>query len=141
MEGKPPREAFPPIGTVENPAIFSDGYDLLVSYQIAPSDGGGSAILAFKEVTYFEQNTWNNVEGLRNAKYPCRPWEFTEVVGSDRDSSEPWFESRFWTVSFMDVLLEIVFAEVALIRRTSDPALPHLALLNYLSTDYRPPDR
>lgn len=141
MEGKTPKEGFPQIGTVEKPAIFSDGYDLLVSYEVAPSDGGGSAILAFKDVTYFEKNGDSNVEGLRSAKYPCRPWEFTEVVGSDRNSSSPWFERRFWTISFMDLLIEIVFAEVALVHRAPKPAPPHLALLKFLSTGYRPLDR
>lgn len=141
MEGKTPSEAFPPIGTVENPAIFSDGYDLLVCYEIAPSGGGGNAILAFTTVTYFEQNPNNVHEGLRNARYPHRPWDFTEVIGSDRNRSSEWSESRFWTISFNDVMVEIVFSKVSLIHRALDPVLPHIALLNFLGTEHKPADR
>lgn len=52
MEGKPPSESFPTIGTVEDPAVFCDGRSLLLCYEIAPVDDGGNAILAFSDVVF-----------------------------------------------------------------------------------------
>jgi hypothetical protein len=63
MEGKPPEEVFPAIGTVENPAIFYDGRDLLLCYEVAPVDDGGTVILAFNDVIFFEQNPHNVPRG------------------------------------------------------------------------------
>lgn len=86
MEGKPPSEKFPSIGTVEGPALFRDcERNLYLCYQIAPFEGGGNVILAFSDVVYFEENPKNVHEGLRYSDYPVRAWDFTEVYGSDRN--------------------------------------------------------
>lgn len=136
MDSKTPEETFPSIGTVENPALFCDGYDLLVCYEIAPVSGGGNAILSFKDVFFFERNP-NNVEGLRDSKYPVRAWNFTEVLGSDR--TERWrpLERRFWTISFNDVTVEVVFSKVQQVHQSPEPVSPRVALLNYLGMQHR----
>jgi hypothetical protein len=131
MEARPPQETFPSIGTVENPALFFDGHDLLLCYEIAPVKDGGNAILAFSGVVYFEKNP-NNVKGLRAAKYPVRPWDFTEVLGSDRTERWRSLNLRFWTISFNDGTIEIVFCEVRQVHETREPVLPHVALLDFL---------
>ncbi|MEO9826784.1 MAG: hypothetical protein ABJF50_20465 [Paracoccaceae bacterium] len=133
MESKAPQEDFPAIGTVENPAMFFDGSDLLLSYDIAPVAGGGIAILKFSGVIYFEKNPIN-VEGLRNAKYPTKAWDFTEVYDSDRTTKWNALSPRFWTVSFNDVTVEIVFSETQIVHKTQRAERPSEALVRLLAT-------
>jgi hypothetical protein len=137
MEGKPPQETFPQIGTAEGPAIFRHREaEMLLCYEIAPIDGGGYVILAFGDVVYFEQNPNNVPEGLGNSKYPVRAWDFTEVSGSDRTDrwSSEFFHRRFWTISFNDWVVEIVFSSVRQAFESREPISPGAALLNYLAT-------
>lgn len=143
MEGKRPEEVFPAIGTVENPAVFHDGRDLLLCYEVAPVDDGGTVVLAFSDVIFFEQNPHNVPEGLRDYKYPIDAWDFTEVWGSDRNERWGALGCRFWTISFNDVAVEIVFSEVRQLHRVREPNAPHDALLEFLRTEYRstPPGR
>ena len=131
MEGIRPNETFPLIGTVENPAVFSDGRDLLLSYEIAPVAGGGIAILKFSDVIHFEQNPIN-VEGLKDAVFPAKPWDFTEVFGSDRTTRWKALEPRFWTISFNDVTVEVVFSKVHKAHETREGVRPPDALAGYL---------
>ena len=132
MEAKTPAEAFPSIGTVQNPALFSDEDDLLLSYEIAPVAGGGIAILRFSSVIHFEQNPTNS-KGLADAKYPTRPWEFSEISGADRTEKWESLQPRFWTVSFNDVTVEVVFEKVEYLDRQPDGTCPSVALVDFLS--------
>lgn len=135
MEGQTPPEKFPLIGTVEDPALFRNCHgNLLVSYEIAPVDGGGNAILEFSGVVYYEQNP-NNVHGLRDSKYPVRSWEFREVFGSDRTDrwSSEFVPRRFWTISFNDWMVEIVFSSVKLVQESREEIAPDAGLINYLT--------
>ncbi len=136
MEGRTPPEKFPQIGTVEDPALFRDcDRNLLLSYEIAPVDGGGNAILEFSDVVYYEQNPNNVHEGLRNSKYPVRHWDFTEIWGSDRTDkwSSQHFPRRFWTISFNDWMVEVVFSGVKLVQESREEIAPDAGLLNYLT--------
>ncbi|WP_377191389.1 hypothetical protein [Ruegeria meonggei] len=133
MESKTPQEDFPTIGTNENPAIFFDGSDLLLSYDIAPVAGGGIAILKFFDVIHFEKNPIN-VEGLRDAKYPTNAWDFTEVCDSDRTAKWKALSPRFWTISFNDVTVEIIFSEVQIVYETRRTESPSEALVRLLTT-------
>ena len=132
MEGKVSREAFPSIGTVGNPALFSDGYNLLLSYEIAPVAGGGITILAFANVIHFEQNP-TSVEGTESARYPISPWRFTEVTDSDRTVQWRALNPRFWTISFQDVTVEVVFSDVKKVYETRSDILPSTALKGFLN--------
>ncbi len=133
MESTRPKEDFPTIGTIEKPAMFFDGYDLLLSYDIAPVAGGGIAILKFSDVIHFEQNP-TNVEGLRNALYPTKAWDFTEVCGSERTTKWKALSPRFWTISFNDVTVEIVFSEVKKVHETRQVSKPIKELARLLAT-------
>ncbi len=136
MEGQIPEERFPQIGTIEDPALFRDCHEnLLVSYEIAPVDGGGNAILAFSDVVYYEQNPNNVPEGLRDSKYPVRHWNFTEILGSDRTDkwSSQYSPLRFWTISFNDWMVEIVFSGVKLVQELREGIAPDVGLLRYLT--------
>jgi len=133
MESKNPQEDFPTIGTIENPAIFFDGSDLLLSYDIAPVAGGGIAILKFLDVIHFEKNPIN-VEGLRDAKYPTKAWDFTEVCGSYRTTKWKALSPRFWTISFNDVTVEIIFSEVKIVHETRRTESPSGMLVRFLTT-------
>lgn len=96
-------------------------------------DGGGTVILAFSAVVFLEKNPSNVPEGLQGYKYPIFAWGFTEVVGTDR--TEKWGKSmprRFWTISFNDAAVEIVFADVLQVHRSFEPKIPREALLGYL---------
>lgn len=116
VEGRAPGEIFPPMGTAEDPVIFGDHHELLLCYQIAPANGGGYAVLAFSNAVHYELNPWNVLEGLAEAKFPFRMWDFMEIVGSE--FTQRWPGLRFWTISSNDVMLEIVFAEVQLVHET-----------------------
>ncbi|WP_144037797.1 hypothetical protein [Sphingopyxis sp. KK2] len=134
-DGISPQENLPRIGTVEGPALFRHREDeVLLSYEIAPVDGGGNVILAFSKVVYFEQNPNNVHEGLANSKYPVRMWDITEVPVSDR--TERWsceFHChRFWTISFNDWMIEIVFSSVRKVHEDREQISPDAALLNYM---------
>lgn len=131
MESKRPKENFPAIGTIENPAVFFDGSDLLLSYDIAPVAGGGVAVLKFSDVIYFEKNPIN-VEGLRNAKYPTKAWDFTEIDESDRTARWKALSPRFWTISFNDVTVEIIFSKVQMIHEARRAETPSEALVRLL---------
>ena len=132
MESNRPQEAFPSIGTIENPAMFFDGSDLLLSYDIAPVAGGGIAILKFSDVIHFEQNPIN-VEGLRDAKFPTRAWDFTEVFFSDRTTKWKALSPRLWTISFNDVTVVVVFSEVKIVHETRQAERPSDALVRLLA--------
>ncbi len=130
-----PVENFPAIGTVENPSTFYDGRDLVLSYEIAPVAGGGIAVLKFHQIFDFRISPMN-VEGLANAKHPTRAWAFTEVFGSDK--TEYWnvkaLNIRFWTISFNDVTVEIVFlGSPELLFTTHSAFSPQAALRTVLS--------
>ena len=131
MEGARPTENFPLMGTVENPALFSDGRDLFLSYDIAPAAGGGIAILKFSDVIHFEQKPIN-VEGLGDVASPTKPWDFTEVFGSDRTILWKALEPRFWTISFNDVTVEVVFSKVHKAYETREVVRPSDALAGFL---------
>ena len=133
MEGKPPLETFPQIGTIEDPALFCAERTLLLSYELAPVGGGGNAILFFSDVVYFEQNPNNVHEGLRQSVYPVRAWDFTEVFGSDRIKRWGHTPRRFWTISFNDVMVEVVFAKVRLVHEARYEVSPPAALLDFLA--------
>ena len=138
MEGKSPSETFPTIGTVEDPALFCDGRNLFLCYEIAPADNGGNAILAFSDVVYFEQNPNNVHEGLRASAYPVRAWDFTEVLGSDRTERWRGIPRRFWTISFNDMMVEVVFSAVRHVHETRESISPQAALLDFLVKRYEP---
>jgi len=72
------QEAFPEIGTVENPAVFYDGRDAFVCYEASIRSGGGNVVLKFEDVIELRK-TPINVEGLRECRYPVNPWAFNEV--------------------------------------------------------------
>lgn len=132
MQGMPPQERFPRIGTVQNPAMFHDGEDLFLCYEIAPVDGGGIAVLQFVDAFFFEMNP-NNILSLPQARYPAEAWKFTEVFGSDRTERWGSLSSRFWTISFNDVTAEVVFASVQLVHEGRGKATPTAALLDFLA--------
>ncbi len=137
MNGQAPPEKFPQIGTVEDPALFRDcDRNLLLSYEIAPIDGGGNAILQFSDVVYYEQNPNNVHEGLRHSQYSVRPWDFTEILGSDLTDrwSSRYCPRRFWTISFNDWMVEIVFSGVKLVQESQEGLAPDAGLLRYLTT-------
>ena len=136
MEGMTPPENLPQISTVEGPATFiSCGGDVFLSYEVAPVEGAGVVILSFSDVVHFEKNPNNIHEGLRNSKYPVSPWGFTEILGSDRNErwSHQFNPRRFWTISFNDWTVEIVFSKIEKVFETRESILPDVALLEYLS--------
>lgn len=132
MKGFEPKEQFPTIGTVENPALFYDGSNMLMCYDIAPVAGGGVAILLFSGVIDVRLNPMN-AEGLRESKYPVRPWSFTEITGSENLTRWKALNPRFWSVSFNDQTVEILFAKVELLHESKERSRPRAALRRYMT--------
>ncbi len=131
MKGIPPAEEFPKIGTVANPAIFYDGSDLWLSYEIAPVSGGGVALLRFLDVADFQVSPLNT-EGLHQGPYPARPWAFTEVIGAENTPHFMPFTCRFWTISFNDATVLVAFESVELRARTGEKISPARFLRGHL---------
>lgn len=107
---------------------------MLLCYEVAPIDSG-IVILLFSNVFYFEKNT-NNILGLGSSKYPVRPWSFTEVFASDRTERWKALSPRFWTISFNDMMVEIVFTEVRQVHESSESVSSDVALSSFLGTSY-----
>jgi len=133
MHGEILSEQFPLIGTVANPAILYDEENLLLCYKIAPISGGGVAILEFRDVFDFRINPLN-VEGLGNSKYPVNAWSFTEVTGADKNDKWSVLKPRFWTVSFNDLTIEILFDSVKMQMETRDDTSPAVALKQFVAS-------
>lgn len=133
LNGFVPSENFPAIGTVENPALFYNGSDLLLCYEVAPVEGGGIAVLQFAGVIDLRLNSMN-VDGLGSSKYPVQAWSFTEVSGSDKQSRWKAFDPRFWTISFNDQTVEVLFETVDLLLDARDAASPETALRCFLTS-------
>ena len=133
ITGSDPVEDFPVIGTVENPAVFYDGRNLFLCYQIAPISGGGNAVLKFQSVLEFHLKPLG-ADGVRNAEFPVRPWAITEIVGSDKTARKDGRPNpRFWTVSFNEETVEVVFETVELAFQSPAVALPQSTLLRFKS--------
>ncbi|WP_174821685.1 hypothetical protein [Ruegeria lacuscaerulensis] len=134
VEGISPAVSFPEIGTVKSPAVFYDGRTVFLSYEIAPVSGGGVAILKFDDVIEFRIDPMN-VEGLRAAEFPVKPWDFQEVTGSEKTERWKALKPRFWTISFNDETIEVVFKQVELIDRTHEATAPDAALMELLASN------
>lgn len=132
MTGIQPLEQFPQIGTIENCAMCYDGGNVLLCYDIAPVSSGGIAILEFKRVISFCLDPMN-VEGLGKAVHPVSPWSFTEVLGSEKVARWKSLKPRFWTISFNDETVEILFQSVELRQETRAKLAPSAALVAYLA--------
>ncbi|KUP94712.1 hypothetical protein [Tritonibacter horizontis] len=131
--GKEPREEFPVIGTEEIPAIFFDGDTLLLCYEVAPIDGGGLAILEFSDVLEFKVDPMN-VDELSDAAYPVSAWNVTEICGSEKAARWAAMDARYWSLSFSDLTLTVLFDTVKLAGRTPERCAPHTALKHFMST-------
>lgn len=128
-----PPEHLPKIGTVESAAVFYDGADALLAYEIAPVAGGGIAILAFDHV--FDLRVLPlTVESLGQADLPASPYAITEVFGSPRTTKWTALAPRLWTLSFNDELIEIVFRKVELIDHAADNRPPSEVLAKLIAT-------
>jgi acetyl esterase/lipase len=60
-----------------------------------------------------------------------------EFLRSGRNERWRALNCRFWTISFNDVAVEIVFSEVRQLHQVREPYVPHHALLEFLRTEYR----
>ncbi|MDJ0640327.1 MAG: hypothetical protein QNJ20_15985 [Paracoccaceae bacterium] len=128
-----PVENLPEIGTVENPAFFYDGNDLFFAYQVAPVAGSGTVVLKFDFV--LDVRTLPiSVEALGDAEYPVRMYAITEIIGAERTARWTALSPRFWTISFNDELVEIVFRSVTLVARSTATERPDQALRRMLAT-------
>ena len=94
--------------------------------------------LGFRNVRYFKQNTNNVHEGLGKSRYPVRVWDFTEIFDSNRTQRSSVFQKRFWTISFNNVMIEIVFSDVQQVHASGRAVLPNAALLDYLRMIHHP---
>lgn len=131
MKSAAPLERFPAIGTVESPALFYDGADILLCYQIAPVAGGGNALLAFTGVFDLRINP-TNIQGLASSELPVKPWDFLEISNARRIQRWASLNPRLWTISFNDEMVEIVFKSVELVLQTQDQASPSACLRQFL---------
>ena len=124
-----PHEAFPEIGTVENPAVLFDGHDAFVCYEASVRAGGGNVVLKFGAVIDFRINP-ETVEGLEAFRYPVAPWAFNEVEGSEETARRQVLNPRFWIISFNDVMIEVLFETVSMIHHDTERCPPSRTLLN-----------
>ncbi|MEZ2221158.1 hypothetical protein [Rhizobium sp. RCC_161_2] len=122
-----PREKFPEVGDVANPAIFFDGEDVFLCYQISPRGGGGNAVVKFGDVFEFQVKPMN-VEGLGQCRYPVRPWSFNEIINAEEILRWRVLKPRFWMISFNDVMVEVLFESAALLLHDLQPVHPKTTL-------------
>ena len=129
-------ENFPSIGTIEDPAYAWINRKLLLSYQIAPVDGGGCALLLFKDVS--DASIFPlNVEGISKNKpgpyvpeFPIQPWAIIEIHGDSKTQYWKVLKKRRWVISFMDWTMDILFEDVELKEVCTDIKFPNQLLLD-----------
>ena len=131
LTGSEPREELPMIETEADPAVFFDGSNLLISYRVAPLSGGGLAILQFSDVLEFNVDPLN-VDELSEAPFPVTAWSFTEITGSKKISRWAAQAPRYWSISFNDMTLLVLFERVRLAAQTQEPLSPAKALGRFL---------
>lgn len=129
-------ENFPNIGTIEDPAYAWINRKLLLSYQIAPVDGGGCALLLFKNVSdasIFPLNVegfGKNQSGPYVPEFPIKPWAINEIQGDSKTQYWKNLKRRRWLISFMDCTMDVVFKDVELKEVCTDINLPAQLILN-----------
>lgn len=126
-----PLEAFPELGTVENPAVLYDGNDAFVRYEASLRAGGGNVVLKFGEVIDF-RITPINVDGLKECRYAVHPWSFNEIVGGEETSKWKALNPRLWLISFNDVMIEVLFETISLIHRDMEGGPQYKTLISAL---------
>lgn len=131
MQVSSPKEAFPELGTVANPAVIYDGNDAFVCYETSVRAGGGNVVIKFGEVIEF-RITPMNVEGLKDCRYPINPWTFNEVLEGAETTGWTALNPRFWLISFNDVTIEVLFETVSLISRDTKAGSPYSTLIGTL---------
>lgn len=131
MQVSTPQEDFPELGTVANPAVLYDGNDAFVCYEASVRAGGGDVVIKFGAVIDF-RITPMNVEGLKECRYPVHPWTFNEIFGGKETSQSRPLNPRFWLISFNDIMVEVLFETVSLVRRNAEGGPPHRSLIGAL---------
>ncbi|MFY1706435.1 hypothetical protein J3365_02950 [Tritonibacter scottomollicae] len=121
------------IGTEEVPAVFFDGDKLLLCYEVAPIAGGGLAILEFDDVLDFRVDPMN-VDELSDSPYPVSAWNITEICGSEKAARWAAMDARYWSLSFSDMTLTVLFDTVRLAGRTREKRAPQLALRHFIGS-------
>ncbi|MDF1635129.1 hypothetical protein [Mycoplana sp. MJR14] len=131
MRVQSPKENFPEVGTVANPAALYDGDDAFVCYEASGRMGGGNVVLKFNGDIDF-RITPMTVEGLGKCRYPVKPWAFNEVI--DVEETDQWkaLNPRLWLMSFNDVMIEILFETVSLITHGPHGDPQHKTLVSVL---------
>lgn len=127
-----PQEVFPELGTVANPAVFYDGNNAFVCYEASVRAGGGNVVIKFSDVIDF-RITPMNVDGLKDCRYPIKPWAFNEILDGEETSQWKVLDPRFWLISFRDVTIEILFDTVTLINHDAEGGSQHKTLINVLA--------
>ncbi|MHC1548799.1 hypothetical protein [Phyllobacterium sp. K27] len=127
-----PIEALPELGTVSNPAVLYDGNDAYVCYETSDRTGGGNVVLKFGGVIDFRM-TPMTAEGLRECRYPIKPWAFNEVFGGEETMRWRALDPRFWLISFNEVTIEIIFETVSIITHDGEGCTPKDTLLHTLT--------
>ncbi|MCV9965799.1 hypothetical protein OIU34_28420 [Pararhizobium sp. BT-229] len=127
-----PPENFPEIGTVSNPAVFFDGEDAFICYEVSSRGGGGNVVLRFSDVIELRL-TPMNAEGLKQCRYLVGAWSFNEVIGGEEAAAWKVLEPRFWLITFNDMTIEILFVAVSLVARDREP-MPQASLRKVLET-------
>lgn len=126
-----PREAFPELGTVSNPAVLYDGNDAFVCYEASVRAGRGNVVIKFGEVIDFRVRPMS-VEDLKECPYRIRPYAFNEIVGREETSKWRALNPRFWLISFNDVIIEVLFETVSLISRDTESGPQYRTLISAL---------
>lgn len=127
-----PQEAFPEIGTIQNPAVFYDGQDALVCYEASKRSKGGNVVLKFGRVIDF-RITPVTIDGLRDCKYPVNPGAFNEVIGGEETARWPRIKARLWVITFNHVTIEVLFRTVEIVGRLEEDEPQDKALLDTLN--------
>jgi hypothetical protein len=125
-----PRETFPELGTVANPAVLYDGDNVFICYAASVRAGGGNVVLQFAEVIDFHL-TPMNVDGITSSRYRIKSYDFNEIIECEEIVKWKVLSPRFWIMSFNDVTIEIMFRSVSYIGRATGDG-PQYQTLMYM---------
>ena len=111
-------EKMPTISPVAEPLVFYAERMLILGYEIAECQGGGSAIVHFNLVESFKLEPIS-VESLSRLHPDAKPWSITDI-GSVITGSQFHSRGLRWLISFRDVTLSLTFTDISdVVKSTS----------------------
>ena len=106
----------PEVGIPEWPALVTNCDDLLLAYEVAPCGSRTYAVVRFSGLVDHRLSPIND-EGLGQHPYVQSGLQFYSFHEVEASPEALRWNARHWVVTFKDQTLDVVAADVAIVRR------------------------